>query len=184
MNGHMGRLGSSTVAAASPNLLIVDGLWNVVIASATDIWESVGVHIGVDRAIPPVLQTLVNAAIESSHLDRSMAFCIRISPWPGIAITVCAVDSARGQLLAITAQEFQARTSLRHAQIAFGLSPRELEILRHVLGGAGTSQIAITLNIADSTVIAHVKSLLFKTHAANRAALVARVLGWEEALTP
>lgn len=165
-----------------PNLLVVDAAWRVVLVSATDIWEAAGIRVRVGRAIPVALQTLVTAAIESLQIDRATAFCASIMPWPGIAVTFYAVASVGEPLIALTAQQFRARKNLRYAQRAYGLSPREIEILHHVLGGLGTSQIANALSIADSTVIAHVKSLLIKTRAANRAALVARVLGWEETL--
>lgn len=174
--------GGLAVNAATPNLLVIDVGWKVVVASETDIWEAAGIPVKIGHAVPGALQALVSAAVGADKIRGSAAFCVRISPWPGVAITIFAVESASQRLVAINAQQFRARQSLRHAQRTYGLSPRELEILSHVLNGAGTAQIAMALNIADSTVIAHIKSLLMKTKATNRAALVARVLGWEGAL--
>ena len=167
-----------TDVLGAPNLLIVDRAWRAVIVSATDVWEIAGIHVRAGHTIPVALQSVVRSAIDASNVDRAAAYCIRISPCADISITIYPVETPGDRLIALSAQQFRARKNLRHAQVAYGLSPRELDILRHVLDGSGTPQIASALNIADSTVVAHVKSLLAKTKAANRAALVARVLGW------
>ncbi len=173
-----------TLDVTAPNLLIVDQNWSVVIAAGTDIWERAGYRVAVGRNVPPPLQLIVGSTLDALNIDRSKSFSARISPWPDIGLTIYSVDSADQRLIALTAQPYRARRNLLHAQRTYRLSPRELDILGYVLGGSGTSEIAIALRIADSTVIAHVKSLLVKTKATNRAALVARVLGWEGTLIP
>ena len=165
---------------AAPNLVVVDAQWSVLIISATDIWHAAGIDVALGRTLPAALQAIVLAALPAD--PRTEARHAVVSPWPNVALTVHTAQGASGSLIALSAQPIGAREMLRRAQLVYGLSRRELEILWHILSGAGTSQIALTLNIADSTVIAHVKSLMAKTRAANRAALVARVLGWEETL--
>ncbi len=185
MKNGSAKTGGHAEDATLPNLLIVDARWHVVLFAATDIWAAaIGFEPAIGQAIPEALQFVIDAALGERNIDRSTVFCARFSPWPEIAVTMHAVTTGHEPLLALSAQRFRARRNLRHAQRSYGLSPRELEILRHVLGGSGTSQIAIALSIADSTVVAHVKSLLIKTKAANRAALVARVLGWDETRLP
>jgi DNA-binding NarL/FixJ family response regulator len=175
---HSANGAAPTNVLATPNLLIVDRSWRAIIASATDIWNIAGIHVRIGHTVPVALQTVASSACDAANVDRSAAYCVRIALCPDIAMTIYPVETTSERLMALSVQQFRARKDLRHAQVAYGLSPRELDILRHVLDGSGTPQIALALNIADSTVIAHVKSLLMKTKAANRAALVARVLGW------
>ena len=63
--------------------------------------------------------------------------------------------------------------SARHAP----LTPRQLEILRFVAAGLTSRQISERLFLTDATVKWHVKQILKKTAASNRAEAVARVLG-------
>ncbi len=183
INGGAPRLAPAPglpVAVAAQNFLVLDAQWRVIIASATDIWDFLGLAVAIGGTIPEQLQAIVAATVESLQFMTSPDKSVRITPWPSIALSITTVYGRDGALLALSAQRYQIRASLKHAERAYGLSPRELETLRHVLSGAGTSRIAQKLSIADSTVTAHVKSMLIKTKAANRAALVARVLGWDD----
>ena len=59
-----------------------------------------------------------------------------------------------------------------------GLTPREREVLAHVVAGRTYGEIARALVISEKTVSVHISNLLRKTGAANRvdlAALVARL---------
>lgn len=67
----------------------------------------------------------------------------------------------------------------RETPAAAALTPRQLEILRLVAAGLTSDQIAERLFLTRSTVKWHVKQILAKTGAANRAEAVARVLGGE-----
>ncbi len=49
-----------------------------------------------------------------------------------------------------------------------GLTTREIEVLRHIVGGATNPEIADRLDISPHTVAKHVKSILAKLEAANR----------------
>lgn len=61
----------------------------------------------------------------------------------------------------------------------YGLSPRELDVLRLLLTGSSTGDIAQRLTIGGETVRDHVKNLLRKTGARNRVELVGRALGYD-----
>jgi DNA-binding CsgD family transcriptional regulator/tetratricopeptide (TPR) repeat protein len=54
-----------------------------------------------------------------------------------------------------------------------GLSPRELEVLRHLAGGATNREIAETLGISERTVDRHVSNLYTKLDVSSRAAATA-----------
>lgn len=63
-----------------------------------------------------------------------------------------------------------------------GLSPRERETLRLIAGGMGDRQIARQLEIGERTARTHVKNLMLKLDADNRAHAVDR--GWRRGLLP
>lgn len=59
---------------------------------------------------------------------------------------------------------------------AFGLSPRERVVVQGVCAGLSTREIAFSLDLADSTVQDHLKSIFAKTKVSSRKKLVARLL--------
>ena len=61
------------------------------------------------------------------------------------------------------------------------LSPREMEILRHLTEGQSNKRIALDLGISDGTVKLHVKSILKKLGLHSR--VEAAVLAVREGLT-
>jgi DNA-binding CsgD family transcriptional regulator len=58
---------------------------------------------------------------------------------------------------------------------AYGLTAREREVLREVLHGRSTKQIAASLSVAPYTVQDHLKSIFAKTGSGSRSELVARL---------
>ena len=64
----------------------------------------------------------------------------------------------------------------RSATTRYGLTPRESEVLRALLGGASNLSIAGHFECSERTVEVHVSRILRKTECANRAELVGRVL--------
>jgi DNA-binding CsgD family transcriptional regulator len=57
-----------------------------------------------------------------------------------------------------------------------GLTPREQEVLGHLVSGATNAQIADRLSVSETTVKTHVKHILRKLRASNRAEAIARFL--------
>jgi DNA-binding CsgD family transcriptional regulator len=58
---------------------------------------------------------------------------------------------------------------------AYGLTPRERDVLREVLHGRSTGEIAQALHLVPYTVQDHLKAIFEKTGASSRAELVARL---------
>jgi PAS domain-containing protein len=61
--------------------------------------------------------------------------------------------------------------SERRAKARFHLTPRDIEVLTHVLRGQGNKQIAASLGITEQAIKEHVSVLLDKFDVPNRAAL-------------
>jgi len=60
---------------------------------------------------------------------------------------------------------------------ACGLTPRETELLHHLVTGAGTRDVAGRMFVSQHTVQDHLKSIFAKTATRNRRTLLARALG-------
>ena len=67
------------------------------------------------------------------------------------------------------------RTAL-YARVV-GLTEREAELLRHLVGGSGTRELAQHLYMSEYTVQDHLKSIFAKTGANSRRVLIARATG-------
>ncbi len=79
--------------------------------------------------------------------------------------------------VAVLSERLQLRDPITRAAARFNLSPREREVLREVMLGHGTSQIADTLGIAETTVADHIKRIAMKTDSHRRSEIIAKVLG-------
>jgi DNA-binding CsgD family transcriptional regulator len=67
--------------------------------------------------------------------------------------------------------EVERRSRERRAGAGPTLTPREVQVLSHVLGGGGNKQIAGALGVSEQAIKEHVSSLLIKFDVPNRAAL-------------
>jgi DNA-binding CsgD family transcriptional regulator len=61
--------------------------------------------------------------------------------------------------------------------LAYALSPRERQVLRHVIDGSPSVRIAADLRISANTVQDHLKSVFAKFGVRGRGQLVSRALG-------
>jgi DNA-binding CsgD family transcriptional regulator len=66
--------------------------------------------------------------------------------------------------------------SLREAEVPFGLTVRETEVLRQLIAGRSNREIADLLGVAPRTVATHIEHLLGKFGAETRTAVAARAL--------
>ena len=82
-------------------------------------------------------------------------------------------------------QRARARSSrpntVAHLPLAMPLSPRQQQVLRGLLQGLTTRQIATRLGLRPRTVLMHVAAIKTRLQAATRAQLAGRVfeLGWD-----
>lgn len=75
-------------------------------------------------------------------------------------------------------EKLRTRDPLAPAIARYQISPREAQVLQHILAGEGTAAIAHALQIAETTAAAHIKNIARKTEARSRGQIVARILGF------
>src|SRR5690606_11514299 len=79
--------------------------------------------------------------------------------------------------IAVTIEEASAATRSEVFGRAFGLSPRERQVLALLADGADTRELARILSISHFTVQDHLRSIFTKTGAPTRQVLAARATG-------
>lgn len=79
--------------------------------------------------------------------------------------------------IAVTIERTAARERADLFARAFGLTPREHELLQCLVDGADTREVARRMLLTENTVQDHLKSVFTKTAVRNRRTLLARALG-------
>jgi DNA-binding CsgD family transcriptional regulator len=136
---------------------------------------------GESAQLRPELEAAVSTAILTCHrtpFDSCVVFrdggrTLRLSPLGGL----------EGTLFALVMEADRHDGTLERAASRYHLTRRQTEVLALVLEGASASDVAHSLVISEYTAQGYIKSLLAKTGSRNRAALVARVLNWNEPRT-
>lgn len=82
-----------------------------------------------------------------------------------------------GEDIAVTIELTSPADRLTLFSRACGLSPREAELLGHLVAGSDTRRVAETMFVSEHTVQDHLKSIFAKTGARNRRTLLARAAG-------
>jgi DNA-binding CsgD family transcriptional regulator len=112
------------------------------------------------------------AEIESGRESEVFAL---ISPTTVVRATP--LNGNAGRCYALFVEHVESRDLLANASERYGLSLRELDVLRLVLHGMSTAEIAHQLCIAATTVHAHVKNIARKTKSTKRTEILAKLLG-------
>jgi DNA-binding CsgD family transcriptional regulator len=147
---------------SGPALYILDQNDEVVLSSSGD-------------EVPPDVQRTVRVA--RADVDSPPAGAERIYLLEsGLIARVRAVAGTLGRFTAVLAEPFRARNHLDAGRRKYKLTLREFDVLRHMIAGKTTSEIAAELGIAVSTVAIHVRSLLAKTSTHTRAEMIGRIV--------
>lgn len=93
------------------------------------------------------------------------------------AARIGSVGSPPERAIAVTIEETSPTDRAALFASAFGLSPREGELLRHLVAGSDTRDLAHQMSLSEHTVQDHLKSIFAKTSVHNRPTLLARALG-------
>jgi DNA-binding CsgD family transcriptional regulator len=172
---------SVIVRRAAPELFILDADLRVVCTSGGAAW----LFEAADPSVCDQLTETVRRAL-SEPLPQ-IAAAGEVEPVTGVAIgelfgetvllRVLPLHGGPAGYVAVLSERLQLRDPITRAAARFNLSPREREVLREVMLGHGTSQIADTLGIAETTVADHIKRIAMKTDSHRRSEIIAKVLG-------
>lgn len=126
-----------------------------------------------DGVLPEALKEAVRSITETFTRERRNG--MEILSDGGTSVRVVCEDSP-GTARAIFVHAYRTRDGIARFVVEHGISQREHEVLVMLIDGYKTIEIAKHLNVALSTVLLHIKSLLVKTHAHSRTELVGKVI--------
>jgi DNA-binding CsgD family transcriptional regulator len=121
-----------------------------------------------------VVKALVDECVRSGERHSQISF---FDAHRFVRIT--RLDGSGGTFFAVSVEIVRGGDSLSRAARKYRLTPREIDVLALILGGESATEIAQTLQIAETTVQGYYKRLLSKTQSRNRPAMVANVLDWD-----
>ena len=119
----------------------------------------------VERAARDLLKSL--AAGEEPVAVAAASLIVRLMPLQSFT---------ESDAYIIFVERFKSRDYMNVARERFALSRRETEVLKLLVEGARTKDIAKKLVIADSTAIFHIKRLFEKTGTRTRTELVSKAI--------
>ena len=125
---------------------------------------------GSTRLPLPVGVYSVAAALATA--DRSPSLRVRAATGGWLSLHA----SRLGAQVAVVLQPAEPHSTLGVLLAAYGLTPRELDVARHVLRGDATTAISVALHISAHTVQDHLKSVFDKVGVRSRRDLVGRLL--------
>jgi DNA-binding CsgD family transcriptional regulator len=136
-----------------------------------------------DRRPVPAGAYNVSAALiadEAGRFDHPPIARARAARGIWLTFAAARVDSERPRNerdIAVTISASSPGERQRLYVRAHGLSPREIDVVDRLAGGASTRAIAEALFVSEHTVQDHLKSIFDKTGARNRRTLLARING-------
>jgi len=171
--------------ALGESFYVLDKDLQIVLAWSADDQRRValtGLHTKLADRLPAVLEEAVRDLVAGWRSDSDTKATGIAHPVPFLVVRTRPMSGPAGLFIGVRIDRFQPPHSLTGPAARFHISPRELQVLALLLDGAKLEDIARKLHIAGSTVQDHIKSMVDKTGSRNRTELVARVLGWENAV--
>lgn len=129
--------------------------------------------------LPPALYALaarLDAASAARTPDASARLRLRTASGAWLVISAARLDGAATGHIAITIEKARTADVLPLLTQAYGLSPRERQIVPLVLARS-TRDVAAALYISQHTVHDHLKSIFRKVGVSSRTQLASRLLG-------
>lgn len=151
----------------APRFVIVDEHGDIFMTSGDP-----GRTLLEDINLSAVFASKLIAQLEGGAVTEAFAV---ISPTTILRATELSGGGAR--YYALFVEHVESRDLLANAAERFSLSTREIDVLRLVLHGMSTAEIAQRLCIAATTVHAHVKNIARKTKSTKRTEILAKLLG-------
>ncbi|MET0190006.1 MAG: LuxR C-terminal-related transcriptional regulator [Pseudonocardia sediminis] len=167
--------------ADGPAVIVVDSAGEIVqagIGAAARIEDLGGAPLGTGP-LPFPLITLVGAArrYAAGRLDVLPRTRLRARSGQWVVAHASPLTSRDGRStdVVLTIEEARPPEIVPLVVAAFGLTPREQEVVRLVLQGSDTAEIARTLHLSRYTVQDHLKKVFDKVGVRSRRELTARV---------
>ena len=167
--------GVAAVAALRPDVVLLDLRFP---GGAGDADAGTAAGIGAARAIRRespdtavlVLSSLADPAAWSAALEIGVAGLLRKDQRVGAIADALDVIAAGGVVFEqkLSRQASQRAARRRRSGMLYVLTPREKEVLRRIVAGQSTGQMADEMNIATSTLRTYVKNVLSKIGAHTR----------------
>ncbi len=126
--------------------------------------------------VESAVMALMTDADRGDDADRLLAVVdgdsvMRLSPLIGTG----------DKMYALVIEADRNEDCIARAASRYRLTSRQIDVLLHVIEGANAGEVAAALQISEYTAQGYIKTLLMKTESRNRAAMVAKVLDWENA---
>ncbi|MCW2748744.1 MAG: regulatory protein LuxR [Nocardioidaceae bacterium] len=179
--GLVNGLVSSGELAQGPAVVVIDAHGDVVQASAgaaAQVSDLGGGALG-ESPLPLAMRTLVGEARSFAAGRRSAVPSARLRTRSGRWVLAHAsplLSRHGGPLdIVVTIEDARPPEIVPLIVSAFGLTPREQEVVQLVLQGVATAEIARTLFLSAYTVQDHLKSIFEKSGVRSRRELTARV---------
>lgn len=165
----------STVSMRRPRarLVILDAELRIVAADA-GAREILG---ELEMREPTRLPRVLEAALRVQGAGIESGDDLLMTSIPGFTLRLLSLDGRDGWR-ALLLERVCTRENLEAASRCFGLSPREIDVVRLLLEGDSASEIAQRLGIAEYTVGDYIKRIFAKTRVRNRSEMIAKLLGW------
>jgi len=133
---------------------------------------SIAPGAAVDKIIPEALVRLS----ECGALREPALVALNDDTW----LRTVPLDATWVEATVVFVENGEVRGSIERAAQRYGLSKREMDVLRLMLDNHVNASIAKLLFIAESTVAEHIKNIYRKTQSARRTELIGKLLQGEE----
>jgi DNA-binding CsgD family transcriptional regulator len=146
----------------APRFFIIDAHLKVL---------SISPGAAIDKLIPEALVRLS----ECGALREPALVMLNDDTW----LRTVPLDGSWVEATVVFVENGEIRGSIQRAAQRYGLSKREMDVLRLMLDNHVNASIAKLLFIAESTVCDHIKSIYRKTQSARRTELIGKLLQGE-----
>ena len=124
----------------------------------------------------PLPAGVYSVAAALATADQPPSLRVRAADGGWLSLHASRLASPTDTRIAVVVEPAEPQSTLGVLLAAYGLTPRELDIARHVLRGDSTKTITNTLHISAHTVQDHLKSVFDKVGVRSRRDLVGRLL--------
>ncbi|MBB5908014.1 helix-turn-helix transcriptional regulator [Actinoalloteichus hymeniacidonis] len=179
-HSHLPRPGAAVPGSASVPAVVILGSSNELVAAdrpgqrlIAELADSASDVLAVPTAFPIIAKLARIAEETPDALPAELRVQTRNGHW--VVLRGSVLHGATGPQVAISATAPTAAEIMPVVLNAHGLTPREQLVIREVLGGGSTKEIAKALSLTALTVQDHLKSIFTKFGAHSRGELVARL---------